>query len=170
MGHRRPEWCTSPEGQQKPNRRNKRSISVGIDIHKKRYQACLKDEKGRVVEELSIPNDTGGVEQLGSLLASYGEARIALESTGNLWTRVYDKLSQQGFKVILANPYETRIIAEAKIKNDKMDARVLADLVRADLIAESYVPSIEVREERALLRRRRSLVEDTVAVKNRIHN
>ncbi len=145
-------------------------ISVGIDVHKKRCQACLKDEKGRLVQELSIPNDMEGVEQLGTLLASYGEARIALESTGNLWTRVYDKLSQQGFKVVLANPYKTRIIAEAKIKNDKMDARVLADLVRADLIAESYVPSIEIREQRALLRQRRSLVEDTVALKNRIHN
>ncbi len=84
---------------------------------------------------------TGGVEQLGRLLTTYGEARIALESTGNLWTRVYVTLGQQGFKVILTNPYKTRIIAEAKIKNDRMDARVLADLVRADLIAESYVPN-----------------------------
>ncbi len=145
-------------------------ISVGIDVHKKRCQECLKDEKGRAVQELSIPNDTEGAEQLGKLLASYGEARIALESTGNLWTRVYDTLSQQGFKVILANPYKTRIIAEARIKNDRMDARVLADLVRADLIAESYVPDVKIREQRALLRQRRSLVEDTVAVKNRIHN
>lgn len=61
-------------------------------------------------------------------------------------------------------------VAEAKIKNDRMDAQVLADLVRAGLIAESYVPSQELREQRALLRQRRSLVEDTVAVKNRIHN
>ncbi len=139
-------------------------------MHKKRCQACLKDEKGRLVQELSIPNDTEGVEQLGRLLQAYGEARIALESTGNLWTRVYDILNQHGFKVILANPYKSRIIAEAKIKNDKMDARVLADLVRADLIAESYVPDTETREQRALLRHRRSLVEDTTAVKNRIHN
>ncbi len=160
----------SPEGQQEQERRNERTISVGVDVHKKRCQACLKDEKGRLVQELSIPNDTEGVEQLGRLLASYGDARIALESTGNLWTRVYDGLSQQGFKVVLANPYKTRIIAEAKVKNDRMDARVLADLVRADLIAESYIPSREVREQRALLRHRRSLVEDTVAVKNRIHN
>ncbi len=127
-------------------------ISVGIDVHKKRCQACLKDEKGRLAQELSIPNDTEGVEQLGRLLASYGEARIALESTGNLWTRFYDTLSQQGFKVVLANPYKTGTIVEARIKNDKMDARVLSDLVRADLIAESYVPSMEIREQRALLR------------------
>lgn len=146
-------------------------ISVGIDVHKKRCQACLKDEKGRLIEDLTIPNSTEGAEQLGKVLEGYGEAKIALESTGNLWVRIYDTLSQSSaFKVILANPNKTRIIAEAKIKNDRMDARVLADLVRAGLVAESYVPSKEIRDQRALLRQRRSLVEDTVAIKNRVHN
>jgi len=51
-----------------------------------------------------------------------------------------------------------------------MDARVLADPVRAHLVAESYVRTKEIREQRALLRQKRSLVEDTVAVKNRIYN
>jgi transposase len=60
-------------------------------------------------------------------------------------------------------------MAEVKVKNDRIDARVLADLVRAELIAESYVPDIEVREQRAVLRQRRSFVEDTVTVKNRVH-
>jgi len=151
---------------------SKRMINVGIDVHKKRCQACLKDEKGKLIQELSIPNSTQGAEQLARLLESYGEAKIVLESTGNLWTRIYDTLNQSrtAFKVVLANPNKTRIIAEAKIKNDRMDARVLADLVRADLVAESYVPTPEIREQRALLRQRRSFVNDTVAVKNRIHN
>ena len=146
-------------------------MNVGIDVHKKRCQVCLKDDRGRMVEELTVPNSTEGAFQLAKLLEGYEEARIVLESTGNLWVRIYDTLNQQpGFKVVLANPNKTRIIAEAKIKNDRMDARVLADLVRADLVAESYVPSKEIREQRALLRQRRALVEDTVTIKNRIHN
>jgi transposase len=145
-------------------------INVGIDVHKKRCQACLKHEKGRLIE-LSIPNSIEGAERLARMLEGYGEAKIALESTGNLWIRIYDTLhAQPAFKVVLANPNKTCIIAETKIKNDRMDARVLADLVRADLVAESYVPTKPIREQRALLRPRRSLVEDTVAVKNRIHN
>jgi transposase len=147
-------------------------INVGIDVHKKRCQTCLKDEKGRLIEELSIPNTTEAAEQLARMLTTYGEAKIVLESTGNLWIRLYDTLNQHAptLKVVLANPNKTRIIAEAKIKNDRMDARVLADLVRADLVAESYVPTKEIREQRALPRQRRSLVNDVVAVKNRIHN
>jgi transposase len=124
-----------------------------------------------MIEELSFQNNQDGIMQVKQLLATYPEAKIALESTGNLWTRIYDELNKEpSHKVILTNPYKTRIIAEAKIKNDRMDARVLADLVRADLVAESYVPDPEVRQQRALLRQRRSLVEDTVAIKNRIHN
>jgi transposase len=146
-------------------------ISVGIDVHKKRCQACLKDQDGRMIEELSFQNTPEGITQLRTLLASYPEAKVALESTGNLWTRIYDELhTEPSLRVILTNPYKTRIIAEAKIKNDRMDARVLADLVRADLVAESYVPDPQIREQRALLRQRRSLVEDTVSIKNRIHN
>lgn len=146
-------------------------ISVGIDVHKKRCQACLKDHDGHLIEELSFQNTTEGITQLRTLLATYSEAKVALESTGNLWTRIYDELHKQpSHKVILTNPYKTRIIAEAKIKNDRMDARVLADLVRADLVAESYVPDPEIREQRALLRQRRAFVEDTVTIKNRIHN
>ena len=146
-------------------------ISVGIDVHKKRCQACLKDEDGHMIEELSFQNSTEGITQLRTLLANYPEAKVALESTGNLWTRIYDELHKEPTnKVILTNPYKTRIIAEAKIKNDRMDARVLADLVRADLVAESYVPDPEIREQRAILRQRRAFVEDTVTIKNRIHN
>jgi transposase len=123
-------------------------INVGIDVHKKRCQACLKDEKGRLVEELSIPNTTEGAEQLARMLTTYGEAKIVLESTGNLRIRLYDTLNQHAptFKVVLANPNKTRIIAEAKIKNDRMDARVLADLVRAD--STRWVPSQDSHPQR----------------------
>ena len=150
---------------------SKGMISVGIDVHKKRCQACLKDQDGHLIEELSFQNSEEAISQIRTLLTSYPEVKVALESTGNLWTRIYDELhAQPTLRVILANPYKTRIIAEAKIKNDRMDSRVLADLVRADLVAESYVPDPEIREQRALLRQRRSLVEDTAAIKNRIHN
>jgi len=146
-------------------------ISVGIDVHKKRCQACLKDEKGHLIEELSFPRDQEGINGFRVLLQSHGETKVVLESTGNLWIPIYDSLIENpANKVILANPRKTKLIAEAKIKNDKLDARVLADLVRADLVAASYVPEEPIRQQRALLRQRRSLVEATVAIKNRIHN
>ena len=45
-----------------------------------------------------------------------------LESTANMWIRIHDTLEENGIDTILANPYKTKIIAEAKIKSDKLDA------------------------------------------------
>ena len=52
-----------------------------------------------------------------------------LESTGNMWMRIHDNLEENGIDTKLANPYKTKIIAEAKIKSDKLDARILSDLL-----------------------------------------
>jgi len=62
-------------------------INVGVDVHKKRCKACLKDEKGRMIEELSFQRSQEGIVDFRNLLQSYGEAKIVLESTGNLWIR-----------------------------------------------------------------------------------
>ena len=61
-------------------------------------------------------------------IQSYGKCstRAVLESTGNMWTKIHDILEENGINTKLANPYKTRIIAEAKIKSDKLDARILS--------------------------------------------
>ena len=45
-----------------------------------------------------------------------------------MWIRIHDTLEENGIDTILTNPYKTKIIAEAKIKSDKLDAKILADL------------------------------------------
>jgi transposase len=67
-------------------------------------------------------------------------------------------VEENGIDTILANPYKTKIIAEAKIKSDKLDARILSDLLlRTDLIYESYVPKREDGDKRSLVRHRITL-------------
>jgi transposase len=71
--------------------------------------------------------------------------------------------------VALSNPSKTRLIAEAKVKTDKVDARTLARLLRADMLPTCYVLGEELRSRRELLRHRMNLVKTRTAVKNRIH-
>lgn len=68
------------------------------------------------------------------------------------------------------NPYKIRAIAEAKIKTDKIDAEILADLARADMIVKSYVLNKRGRDIRAMVRYRIDLVRRNTQIKNRIHN
>ena len=100
----------------------------------------------------------------------YGEAKAILESTGNFWIKSYEDLEKADIHVSLSNSLKTRVIAEAHIKTDRMDARLLAHLLRANLVGESYVPSKETRDRRALLRHRSGLVKTRTKIKNRIHN
>jgi transposase len=79
-------------------------------------------------------------------------------------------LEDLGVDPVLANPLKARAITEAKIKTDTIDARTLADLLRADLIPKVHVPSREVRAQKNLLRQRLWLVSIRTMIKNRIHH
>jgi transposase len=121
---------------------NKKLNHLGIDVGKRKCRAALKDDKGKIVNEFFFGNDANGISDLLSIVKtnSTTTTQAVLESTGNMWMRIHDTLEENGIDTILANPYKTRIIAEAKIKSDKLDARILADLLRTDLIYQSYVP------------------------------
>ncbi len=130
----------------------------------------MMTETGEIFDELTFDNNSQGITSLIDKIHSHGQAEAVLESTGNLWQRTYEALEASNIKVKLSNPYKTRIIAEAKTKTDKIDARMLAHLLRADLVAESYVPDKETRARRSLLRHRSSLVKNRTELKNRIHS
>ena len=145
-------------------------IYVGIDVHKRKCQSALMTEKGQILDELSFENNSQGLSILIEKLQPLGPAKAVMESTGNFWIKTYEALEAAGIKTTLSNPLKTRAIAEARIKNDKIDARTLAHLLRADLVAASYVPDKETRARRALLRHRASLVKTRTEIKNRVHN
>jgi len=140
---------------------------VGIDVGKVKCRAAIMDQGGFIVDEFTFANNHEGIEDLASKLNM--DDRAVMESTGSVWTNLYDVLDGKHIPVVLANPLKTKAIASAKIKSDKIDARILAHLLRSDLIAESYVPPKEMRELRALIRHRASIVKVRTMVKNRIH-
>jgi transposase len=56
---------------------------------------------------------------------------------------LHDTLEDNGINTLIANPLKTKIIALARLKDDKIDSNALADLLRADLVNESFVPDRE---------------------------
>jgi transposase len=93
---------------------------------------------------------------------------ITLEATTNAWP-VVDLLRPQVGVVRVANPAQTKLIAQARIKNDKVDARALAHLLAARFLPEVWVPQPSVRDQRALARHRQTLQEQCTQVKNRLY-
>lgn len=121
---------------------------------------------GEVVGTVRVPN-----AQVGETIASFGvPCKVVLESTGN-WMYVESLLEAQELveDIALAHPLEVKAIAHAKVKTDKVDATILAQLLRTDFLPRAYRAPFEVRELRDLLRLRASLVRLRTSVKNKIH-
>jgi transposase len=140
---------------------------VGLDIGKWKCRAAIMNQEGVILDEFTFTNNHEGIEELAAKLTF--QDRVVMESTGSVWTNLYEQLDNRRIHVSLANPLKTKAIASAKIKSDKVDARILAHLLRSNLVAESYVPSKPLREIRALIRHRVAIVKIRTMVKNQIH-
>ena len=140
-------------------------LYIGLDVHKEFCQACVMDLNGKILSNERIPST---VEDLDRFLEGFEDASFVLESTG-IWEFFYETIERHGFEVVLAHPLKVRAIAEAKVKTDKIDARTLAHLLRADLVPRSYIPSKDMRDLRQLVRQRAYLVQRSTGFKNRIH-
>jgi transposase len=86
--------------------------------------------------------------------------------SGAIWVR--DTLAAAGWQVQVAHARKVRDVAPLACKTDKVDARVLAELCRRDLVPELWVPSLADRELRERLRRRMHLVRMRASAMNRI--
>jgi transposase len=137
---------------------------AAIDLHQKTVQLVLKDEKGQIANEAKINRDANNILEF----LNGSRATVVMESGYN-HEHIYDLLKEEGYDVRVAHPLMVKAIAYAKVKNDKVDARMLADLLRLDMIPESYIPSIETRELRDLARRRHYFVSTRTMFKNKIH-
>ncbi|MDT3437983.1 IS110 family transposase [Haloarcula sp. 1CSR25-25] len=135
---------------------------LGIDVHKRYAQVAVMDEAGEIVEEVRVKN-----ANLDDLAQRYAGAEAALEATSNYY-HIHDTLSEH-LDVTVAHPKELNQIANSDKKTDRVDAKELARMVRLNSVPESYVPTDEIREARALVRGRQTLVENRTKYANKIH-
>lgn len=140
---------------------------TGIDLHKKTSFMTTIDKNGQVVFRANLKNDPTVI--LDYFAALDQKPKIVIESTAT-WHWLYDLLTENGYEVVVSNPVKTKAIASAKIKNDKLDSHMLAQLLRTNLVATVYVSSIETRKLKELVRHRQKLVRDAARMKNRIHS
>ena len=138
---------------------------VGVDYHKDSSYVTVVDDQGRRVREGRIANSP---EALAGMLGGLKQTSAVLEA-GRNWSVMYDWLEELVGEVTLAHPAKVRVIAEAKVKTDRIDAHMLAQLLRANLIPTAYVPGPVTREQRRQLRQRMFLVRLRTMLKNRIH-
>jgi transposase len=141
---------------------------AALDLHKKIVEAVLLDEHGAPAWRGRFPATRPALEQFARAHLT-PQHRIALEATTNTWA-VVAILEPFVAEVVVSNPLRTRAIAEAKIKTDRVDALVLAQLLRSDFLPRVWTPDDATRRLRQSCTERANLVTDRTRLKNRIHS
>ena len=141
-------------------------VYVGIDVHRKRSQVAVIDKSGEVLVNRNVPNRVEPV--LGAIGRVPRGTAVAFEAAYG-WGWLVELLDDYGFEAHLVHPSRCKAIAAARLKNDKVDAAILAQLLRADLLPEAWIAPPPVRQLRALLRHRCQLVRVRTMLRTRIH-
>ena len=141
---------------------------AGIDVGKKVLAVCIMtgplDAEARV-ERRRFGTNTAELESLRDWLGAEGITHVVMESTGSYWKPVFNVL-EGSVKVFLANPQEVK--NRKGHKTDDKDGWWLAHLLRHAMIYPSFIPPRAIRELRDLTRRRKRLLGDATAEKNRV--
>jgi transposase len=142
------------------------SVCVGIDVHRKRSQVAVINGGGEVLANRNVPD---GVKPILSVIGELPAGTPAAFEAAFGWGWRLELLEGCGFEPHMVHPLQCTAIASARLKNDKVDAATLAQLLRAGLLPQAQLAPLEVRQLRAMLRHRAQLARLRTLLRNRVH-
>jgi transposase len=146
-------------------------LHAGLDLSRRRLDVHLLTGDGTTVEVTTTPPDLDGLRTLVRRVHRdhHEDEVVAVIESMNGARFVHDTLEYYGWSVEIADAQKVKGLAPLACKTDRIDARVLAELSRRDLVPSIWLPHPEARQERELARWRLHLVKHRSALKNRIH-
>ncbi len=138
---------------------------IGMDVHRE-FARLAVVEDGLVRDEGRIGVTPEALREWAAGLRP--DDQVALEATGN-GDAIACLLTPLVGKVVMSSPSKTRAIAEAKVKIDKVDARILTQLLAADFLPPVWLPDERTRSLRRQVIRRDHIVRARTRVKNQVH-
>jgi len=132
-------------------------VYCGLDVAMVSSYIYVSDEAGGKLTGGLVPTQKGALEARLSRFVVSG-LKVAMEA-GNQTAWIHEALTEMGAQVTVVNPTKVKLIAESRRKTDKIDAKILCDLLRMDALPHPvHMPCRRARELRGLLAARRKLV------------
>ena len=141
---------------------------IGLDLHKQSLEVCALDGRGERLFRMTVACDRAALGEFARKHLRKTD-RVALEATTNTWA-VAEILRPFVAEVVVGNPLQIKAIAQAKVKTDKIDAEVLAHLLRCDYLPAVWHPDEDTQRLRRLTTVRAGLVGDRTRLKNRVQS
>lgn len=142
-------------------------LYVGVDLHRKQSHVAVLDEEGELLASRRLGNEP---EEFFRVFGEFDPERleVAFEATYG-WGWFADMLADAGIEAHMAHPLACKAIASARVKNDAVDAKTLAHLLRTNLLPHAWIAPPEVRDARRLVRSRASLQRIVSRCKCQVH-
>jgi transposase len=139
---------------------------IALDVHRSFAEVAVHEEGlARPAGRIVLEHDA--VVKFARSLRR--DDHVVLEATGNT-AAIVRLLTPHTRRVAVANPRLVRLIAEAKVKTDKIDAKILAQLYAAGFLPEVWLPDEAAELRRRLVAQRAQVVAHMTRLKNRVHS
>jgi transposase len=139
-----------------------------IDLAKRESQLCVMDADGKIIEERRFASTVREFEQIASQMTKLDTVTFEMTTNSFAIARLFKEKCRA--RVLVSNPMKTKLIASARVKTDKIDARVLCELARVGFLPDVWLPDEGTESLRRLVSRRTNLVRRRTAVKNDVHS
>jgi len=139
-------------------------VGCGIDVHRSLITATIRKSNDKF-ETREFNAYTSSLKSLRDWCKTEKVTHIAMESTGVYWKPVFNVL-EESFQILLVNARHVKNIPGHK--TDKKDSQWLSKLLLSGLLKGSFIPPVEIRELRDLVRYRKKVVGQAASEKNRI--
>lgn len=137
---------------------------IGLDVHREFARVAIWQD--------GVVRDAGRIATTPETLRIFADSlapsdEVALEATGNTHA-IVKLLRRRVARVVVSNPQKTRAIAESRVKTDKVDAEILAQLLAADYLPEVWIADEDTQARRRQVARRARLVRQRTRLKNQV--
>jgi len=139
--------------------------TIAVDFHKRTSTFCVLNHDGIKIKSCKIENSRDNIRAIVSQIPE--PKQVAMEATRS-WSLFYDNIFDIVEHFYLGHPKKMKAICESQIKNDRMDAQVLAQLTHSGFLPTAHVSSLETRQLRSLLRFRHFLVNQRRSIRNQV--
>lgn len=149
---------------------------IGIDIAKRKHEAVIVDETGKIVQKaFSFANTCTGYNKLLDRVRKFSEQKeqlvFGMESTSHYWLALYTRLKREGFQVYVINPIQSDALRGLYIHQNKSDAHdsfIIAEVIRFGRFSETKVPQEKCHALRELCRNRFYLIDMVSDLKRKV--
>jgi len=142
-------------------------IHVGVDLHQRFCYMTAMEARGKILQAGPVSNQKLALRKY--FRQFRGQAvQVAVEACG-FWPAFREVVEPEVKRLVLVHPQRVKAIASAKLKNDRVDSETLAQLLRCDLLPESWKADRETQARRQQVRLRATLVRHRTRLKNQVH-